>query len=396
MTTTLASGGTVFLEKGVFIIEFSASGDAIAAGCIATPTSFNNILAIATDNNDNIIIGASIDGPMDLDLGTGTVLDTSHSAYNGVVVKYNSSLQYQWHKVFGDIPEGQPGGWDVVGEIQCDDNGNIYATGYFTWTTDFDPDDNPGTYVVEAGTAFGSQTPDGFIVKYDAQGNIQWVQDAGTHPSITTNTDVNFLDMVLKDDQIVVSGTLNGGADFDGGVDSFFVSTADGGLGLCYEQYTTSGDFVNAWLIDGIQSNNETHAGIEQLANGIVAYGLLQYAADFDPTSGEYILYVDTNGFIPDFDNDIFVAHYDLDLQTSVSETEIGNSLVYPNPSSTGVFQFSTPFEREEVFSIYNLTGKLVQQNSSPTQIDLSAHPAGVYVVQFDNPELKPLKLVKR
>ena len=390
---TLDGGATVTLDQGVFILEISPAGAVIGAYCLPTPTSFSTQLTLAVDVNDNVLISTQVDGTMDLDLGAGTISDASNSAYDVVLVKYNSSFQYQWHKVFGDVPQGQPGGWDALTGIETDASGNIYATGYFTWTTDFDPDNNPGTFVLTAGT--GSQTPDGFIIKYNPQGEIQWVTDAGTHPDISGNTDVNFLDMILTNDQILVSGTLNGGADFDGSSDTSFLQTFDNGLALCYATYTTSGEFENAWLIDGILSANESHSGIAPLGNGFVAYGTFQKKCDMDPTGDMYLLYTDSTGQYYNADNDVFVAKYTLEGQVGISETENKQVGVYPNPSVSGVFYLPASLDKNEVMSIYNLAGNLVSEQTGKTGIDLSNQPAGVYFVRFSSSHYNPVKLVK-
>ncbi len=391
---TLENGNTVTLDQGVFILEISSSGDVIGAYCLPTPTSFSTQLTLAVDNNDNVLIATQVDGAMDLDLGAGTIADTSKSSYDVVLVKYNSSFQYQWHKVFGDVPQGQPGGWDALTGIKTDASGNIYATGYFTWTTDFDPDDNPGTHQLTAGT--GSQTPDGFIIKYNPQGQIQWVTDAGTHPGISGNTDVNFLDIMLKDDNIIVSGTLNGGADFDGSSNDFLLQTFDNGLSLCYAHYNTSGQFQNAWLINGVVSANESHTGIEPLGNGFVAYGTFQKKCDMDPESGTYLLYTDSLGPYYSADNDVFMARYDITGVVGINEpTQLNNSFVYPNPSASGLFYFSEPADAKEKVSIYDPTGRLVAEQTAAVPVNLVDQPAGVYILRFASSIRKPLRLIK-
>src|SRR3990167_7880651 len=60
-------------------------------------------------------------------------------------------------------------GWSVV----TDANGNVYTTGYFTNTIDFDP--GPGLF---------SQTSNGncdiFVMKNDPLGNLIWVRTLGS------------------------------------------------------------------------------------------------------------------------------------------------------------------------------------------------------------------------
>lgn len=390
---TLENGNTVTLDQGVFILEISSTGDVIGAYCLPTPVSFSTQLTLAVDANDNVLIATQVDGAMDLDLGSGTLADASNSAYDVVLVKYNSAFQYQWHKVFGDVPQGQPGGWDALTGIETDASGNIYATGYFTWTTDFDPDNNPGTYQLTAGT--GSQTPDGFIIKYNAQGEIQWVRDAGTVPGLPGNSDVNLHDIILSGDNIIVSGYLNGKADFDGSADTFLLQTFDNGLALCYAHYNTSGDLQNAWLIDGILSANESHSGIELLGNGFVAYGTFQKKCDMDPTDQTYLLYTDSTGQYYNADNDVFVARYELDGGVGISEANGNHLRIYPNPSESGLFYFSGALEKDEVVSVHDINGKIVLEQTADRLLNLSSQPAGIYFVRFSSGKYRPVKVIK-
>lgn len=386
-TVVLTGGSSVPLEKGVFIIEFAANGDAIAAYSLATPDSFSDQTAIAIDANDNVYIGCSVDGNMDLDLKSGVLAETSNSGYDCVLVKYDANYDYVWHKRFGDAQTSAPDGWDFINDLKVYD-GYLYATGWFTWTTDFDPDNNPGQWVYTADD--NTQSPDGFVVKYGLDGTIQWVQEAGGHPSIVTNTDVWYQDMVIANGQIIVSGELNGTADFDGSANDFILGTADNGLGLCYVHYDTDGNFQNAWLIDGIVSANEKPRGIELLANGFVAYGTFQKECDFDPGPGQFILETDPNGPFYSADNDLFVAHYSISGIGGIQAQELSPLKAWPNPTEGIVFLSSeVQFEGGKVFDIY---GKECGEFDG-TIVDLSAQPAGIYVIKI--PGRAPIRIVK-
>src|SRR5205085_691439 len=88
--------------------------------------------------------------------------------------------------------------------IALDDLGNVYSTGIFSLTGDFDP--GPGTYNM---TSKGSL--DVFILKLDNGGNFVWAKQMGS----TTNVDIgNGLD-VDEAGNIYTVGFFWGTVDFD-------------------------------------------------------------------------------------------------------------------------------------------------------------------------------------
>lgn len=372
----LSSGSTVTIEAGVYLLEFAPNGDAINAYSISTPTGYSDQMALGIDGSDHIYVGASIDGNMDLDMKGGVISVNSNASYDAVLVKYDADFNYQWHKRFGDIPTSGPAGWDGISALAFDESNNVYAAGQFTWTADFDPDDNPGIWVLMADD--NTQSPDGFVIKYSPDGVIQWIQDAGGHPSITGNKDVYFQDMVIKNGQIVVSGELSGKADFDGSSNDFILQTMDLGLGLCYAQYTTAGDFVNAWIVDGVGAN-EDEKGIELLGNGIVICGTFQKKMDADPTASQYVLATDSTGSFYDFDNDIFAAYYTLDGLSELDEFGLITLQVYPNPSENGLFRVSC---KDEEYLILDMNGKEILRGKGEI-VNLQKYASGAYLMYF-------------
>jgi hypothetical protein len=68
--------------------------------------------------------------------------------------------------------EGLGTGLDAGNAVTVDAAGNVYTTGYFESTCDFDP----GAGVVNL-TSVGME--DAFIMKSDASGNLIWVKSVG-------------------------------------------------------------------------------------------------------------------------------------------------------------------------------------------------------------------------
>jgi hypothetical protein len=108
---------------------------------------------------------------------------------------------------------------DVGLSISIDANGNVYTTGYFNGTADFNP--GSGTYNL---TSTGVE--DIFISKLDASGNFIWaLQIGGTSPDEGKSITVDPLG------NIYTTGFFRGTADFDPGTVTFNM-TSYGYVGL--------------------------------------------------------------------------------------------------------------------------------------------------------------------
>lgn len=213
--------------------------------------------------------------------------------------------------------------------ITTDADGNTYTTGYFTYTTDFNP--GPGIYNL---TAPGLGFPNAFIQKLDANGNFVWARGFGDGGSdygnaVTTNgTDAIYAAGVFFGSENFVSGTGSVYLTSNGDVDVYILKLdLDGNLiwGQSFGDVYT--DDVNAITLDNVgnvyivgnMDNNEImkldSAGnfiwSKQLpaydtksastdANGnLYVAGEFQNTQDFDPGSGTFFL--SSNGYLDAF-----------------------------------------------------------------------------------------------
>ena len=111
---------------------------------------------VTVDSEDNYYIT----GYYNSSAAFGTETLTSAGGDRDIfIVKYNSNGEVLWAKTAGG-----PGS-DAGFGIDVDNNGNIYITGYFEQTAHF------GVISIEA-----QDEKDGFIAKYDASGNPEWVK----------------------------------------------------------------------------------------------------------------------------------------------------------------------------------------------------------------------------
>jgi hypothetical protein len=99
--------------------------------------------AVAVDSSGNVYV-----------TGYTYTNNSGTTTYDIGTVKYNSAGAQQWAKTYN----GPSGSSDYGYDLKVDTSGNVYATGY--------------AYATNS----GSSTPDMCLVKYDTNGNQQWVK----------------------------------------------------------------------------------------------------------------------------------------------------------------------------------------------------------------------------
>lgn len=154
-----STGGT-----DMYFMKLDQDGNLIWVKTIGT-TSYNEEASyIKPDSDGNVYIAGRFIGTLDFDPGTGTENRTSNSGtYDCFLAKYDSDGEFLWVHTFGGIS------YDYLNGLTVDDNDNVYITGQYRGTVDFDP----------SGTSPITQTADNgdiFIQKLDSDGNSIWVK----------------------------------------------------------------------------------------------------------------------------------------------------------------------------------------------------------------------------
>ena len=155
---TIQLGSTT---RDLFAMKMNSSGQtqwAVAWG--GSGTSTNGGTAIAVDSSGNVYSAGHFNGTADLDSGAGTNNFTTDSGIDtGYMVKHNSSGAYVWGNAFPVTGDSRMYG------LASDGSSNVYLSGYFQGTMDFDP----GSDTVEITSAGNSE---GFVAKYNAAGEL--------------------------------------------------------------------------------------------------------------------------------------------------------------------------------------------------------------------------------
>ncbi|MBK7651576.1 MAG: hypothetical protein IPJ20_13745 [Flammeovirgaceae bacterium] len=147
----------------------------------------------------NVYYTGQFFGTVDFNPGPGTSNMTSAGGYDFYIGKLDASGNFLWAKSLGGLNP------DVSYSIDVDALGNVFASGGFNGTVDFNP--GPGTNNL---TSNGSE--DVFVLKLDPSGNFSWARSFGGNNFDSANS--------IKVDNlgnIITLGTFEGTADFDPG-----------------------------------------------------------------------------------------------------------------------------------------------------------------------------------
>lgn len=172
---------------------------------------------------------------------------------------------FQWAKSIGTAPYEKNHG------MALDAAGNIYTSGVFNGTSDFDP--TSGTYNL---TSNGNQL---FISKIDAYGNFIWAKKIET-------SNVEHAITVDSAGYVYMTGSFNGTVDFDPG-DAVFNLTANAFEDIFFLKLDPSGNFVWAKHIEGKHRELKLFIGTDKSGN-IYTTGRFNEKVDFDPGPGKF------------------------------------------------------------------------------------------------------------
>jgi hypothetical protein len=239
--------------------------------------------AMVLDNSGNPIIVGGIGGNVDFDPGAGSVQHPPQGGDDIFVAKYDANMNHTWSFRLGS--------WNVdrALSVQVDAQNNVYITGSFKQTVDFDP----GSGVTEL---IGGSASSSFVAKYDQNGAFLWVNHI---PQQSIGYDI-FLDAA---GDVYVVGEFGGTVDFDptaGTYELISVANVDGFI----SKYSSAGAWQWAKQLEGNQSKITC---IRQLSSGeLIIGGEFTGTTDFDPDlTGTQVM---TSGT-----TDIFFGAYDTD-----------------------------------------------------------------------------------
>jgi ribosomal protein S11 len=227
-------------------------------------------------------------GSGDFDPGPGTATLLSPGSNDIFIAKLDANGNYVWAKSIGgtSFDEGQ--------SIAVDASGNVYVTGYFRGTVDFDP--GPGTAnLTSPGVNLGKS--DTYILKLDNNGNFVWVKQLGGSGNVLG------FDLALDGSgNVITTGYFEGTADFDPSAGTFNLVSA-GGNDVFIAKLDASGNFVWAKSMGGGGDDEGSSLTLDASGN-VYSIGMFNGPADFDPGAG-------TNSLSSVGNNDMYISKLD-------------------------------------------------------------------------------------
>ena len=180
-------------------------------------------------------------------------------------MKLDSSGNFVWAKTIGNDQH------DNGYAIGIDDIGNLYITGSFSFTVDFDP--GPGTFNI------ASSGLDTFILKLDSDGDFIWAKSMGG-TNITIGLDI----AVDGAGNVHTTGRFDGTTDFDPGA-GVAELTGQGQANIFVIKLDPSGNFVWAKSMGGTGFDHGFGIAVDPSGN-VCTTGYFFDTVDFDPGPG--------------------------------------------------------------------------------------------------------------
>ncbi len=291
----------------------------------------------------NTIVAGSFNGSISID--NINFNSTSQNLNDVFIAKYSVSGSIIWAKRFGDL------GDDYARGVGTDSSGNIYLSGVFSNSVNFD-----------GNTLFASGNTDIFLLKLTPSGNFVWIKQFGN-----SGTEEGCEIEVSPAGDVFITGgfsqtiTLGSSTFSSQGFRDVFVAKID-----------TSGNVVWAKTAGSSTDDVNYAIGLNSINEDICTVGT------FSGTFSDGLTSLTASGNVDSYISKISLIQ-PIGIQLT-GQRETG-FYIYPNPSSEIIFA-----DCKSGFQIYSSTGQLVKQGDlAKTQVNISNLPKGLYILKTEN-----------
>lgn len=250
--------------------------------------------SIATDQSNNVYTVGFFEGTVDFDPGIDIFNLTSVGEKDAFICKLDAIGNFIWAKQYGDSAA-----IDENIHLVIDSIGNLYTTGSFLGTVDFNP--GAGTFYL---TSQGWDI-DIFIQKLDINGNFIWAKQISepfstAYPSPTQTNAI----AVDANGYVYTTGYFDGTIDFNPDTTSTFNLTAIAYSDIFINKLDSLGNFVWAKQLGGTQGEVGYALAVDENGN-VYSTGTIgpNTTVDFDPGPSTYYL---TNS--DPFESEIYIS----------------------------------------------------------------------------------------
>ena len=256
-------------EEDIFLLKLDRDGNVLKLDRFGEEGK-DAIISMTLDSANNILLTGLFGKTVDFNPNTSVENNlTCAGTFDAFILKLNSAGEYIWAKAFNGT------NWVKGLFIVTDLDNNIYITGYFKDTADFDPSSN--TYNL---TAVGDR--DFYIAKLNSIGDFLWAGRIGS------SAEDRALSMVIdSSNDLYLSGFFSGECDFDIGVGEEILNT--NGLSDAFVlKIKSNGEFAWVKQIGGARKDKATEIKFDTFGDILIS-GYFQESVDFDSDIGEAI-----------------------------------------------------------------------------------------------------------
>jgi hypothetical protein len=273
---TDSSNTYYLLDTATFIVKLNLNGDLIWVKSIKSDNASN----IEIDNSANLLItGSNSYSVVDFNPSPTDTFNLTTGVPNGqlsftYLLKLDSDGNFYWVKRFD--------GTLNYNDISSDGNDNIFITGSFQNTVDFNPNDTLINSLTYSNTGV---LGDYFVLKLNSNGVFKWVNTINT-TSVGEELTIDVSGNVIATGYFMYSGDFNPSPSQSYNIVSD-VSTWD----IFIQKLDSSGNFI--WA-KGIGSNGDDEAWTiaTDIVGGLYIGGLFGYTVDFNPPPGSSAIVV--------------------------------------------------------------------------------------------------------
>jgi hypothetical protein len=409
----------------VYIAKLDAAGNFVWAKKF-DGASDELCYSLFVDATGNVYTTGYFNSATDFDPGANTVTLTPAGTFDIFISKLDASGNFIWVKQFGGAAATNAGRF-----ITADAAGNVYVTGYFSGTTDFDPGANTanltsaglydifiakldvsgnfvwakqfggtaddyglsmavdahgslfatgffyGTVDFDPGINTVNLTSTGqddiFISKFDASGNFIWVKQIGS----TSYDEAKYITMDASSN-LYITGSFGGTVDFDPGANTTSMSSA-GGDDVFICKLDTVGNFIWARQLGGTLNDYATSIKVDA-AYTIYTAGFFQGTCDFDPSTN-------TANLISAGGADAFVHKMSQSITTQITENDLSSTIqLFPNPTNNQInLIFDNSLNNANLKLINSLGQVIIEKRNldgSTYSFDVSEQTNGIYLLE--------------
>jgi hypothetical protein len=216
------------------------------------------------DKNENIIFGGNFKGSVDFDPSNAVfnLFSYNPNIFTPYFTKLDKLGNFIWAKKFSGS------GFASWSSTAVDSNSNLYISGSFKDTIDFDPG-----FSINSKVSTGNQNP--YICKFDSNGSLLWIKH------LISDT-LNQISKILIDNggNLWVSGMIRKSINFDDGLTNFTLTATPNYRQRFIAKYNSNGIFLFAKKFTTNNISGITNAAIDN-SNNIILVGNVDTLSDF-------------------------------------------------------------------------------------------------------------------